>query len=256
MTALAGDDGVHLDVARRTAEGRQVFLIRRRRARLDEAEEHLEIVDEEAVILVGERFPIWRIKVLSIGEIDGFPRQLIDFETAADAVDSQLLVELEGDLLEIVPGPVLGRQGDSRLLEGIDVQHHGIGVGAEADRVEFAVDAPGVEDGLGDVGEVDGLGRHVRVERLEQVAALPLGYAGVVLLHDVGQLASGGHRRHLGPEVVKSGEFVGDRYVRIEFLIHFDDFDRRLVADLGAPPGDLEFHFLALGEGAGYGDQG
>jgi hypothetical protein len=169
-------------------------------------------------------------------------------------------VDLEGDLFHVVPGPVLGREGHARLLEGVDVQEEGVAVGSQAEGVELAVQLARVDDAGRHVGEVQDLLLDEGIQRLQEAAALPFGDSLVVLLHHVRELSARGHGGHLGPVVVPAGEFVGDGHVRVELLVELDDLDGVLVADLGAPPGDLELGLLGGGRrgvalAAGEGDR-
>src|SRR5439155_24030031 len=96
-------------------------------------------------------------------EVERAPELLVP-RARAHAPDAQLLVQGEGDLLEVRPGP--GRRGqlDARLLEGVRVEHPALRVGPEIDRHQLAVHHATLQERVRDVAGVDGAALDVLVE--------------------------------------------------------------------------------------------
>ena len=200
----------------------------RNRSRFLESQGHVQVIDQDGVIAVAEPAAGGAERLHARREVTGLP-ELVVGEYRAEAPDIELVVDLHHDLFELLPGPVVRRNGNARLLEGIHVHDEAHGVGAQVHAVELTVDAPAGKGGFSYRAEVQHPAFRVLIERLQQSPALPLFQKGVVVLHHVGQVVARRHGGQLGPVVGPPGKLMGDLHV-VLFRVELQSRDGQLVA--------------------------
>ena len=160
-------------------------------------------------------------------------------------------MDVRGDLLEVVPRPRRRWQGNAAFWKASTSSITDCELLPRLRAINLPLMRPPSIEPLGTSLQIDGAVVDVIVHRQQQPVAVPLGDGGVVLLHQVGQVAARGVRRHLGEVVGEARELVGDRDIGVHLLEQLDRLDGAVVAILRAPPGETQLNLWTRGSGSG-----
>jgi len=206
---------------------------------------HLEPFDE-VVRLEGE-LAVGGIERLAAGAQPVLERRIAALAAIGQEPHAvRLGVEGVGLGLVVVIAPVAGRQVHAGVLERLGVDHHGHRIGAQADRIELAVDASAFDLVLVEIAEVQPLA-DILVERLHRTALGVFDDIAVIHLEHVRGVAAGHLRAQLRPVVVEGVEFLVVGEARIGLGEQIAHRIGAVGAGLAAPPVEPEMHVGSLG---------
>lgn len=250
---IVGDDGVRV-----VAQGSNLLVLIGvgHSTGIDQVEPVGEEILGDLVVIVTQALVVVGEQLLAVTAHPVIEQVGIDDRGGGHTVLAGLFLHRLGGGGEVVPGPVVGGNIHTGLLQNGGVVGEGDQRGGQGDADGLAADVGGVHQGLVNAG---GINRAV-VDVLAQVGQRAVlcvgGDVHIVHLHDVGHTAGGSVGGQLLKVAVpaRGNSLEGDvgmlAGVEIEHLL------RQVVAGLTAPPGDADGNRLVGAFGSGLGGGG